>query len=131
MFYHEAGDIVYIKNSRFRDTNTIDPKSSRRPFIFLCDYEFHHDTGYLLKLSTSEGKGDSKNYYKIVPNRFNKLKRISYIDLRYVYDVNLRNGKVRGYIDSQTLKKIINKLEAAQKVNVDSVYMEYLEIVES
>lgn len=130
MFYHEAGDIVYSNYNKFRDDNTVDVKTSKRPYLFLCDYEMGHSTGYLLKISSTVGEDeDEREFYPLVPKGQNKLRKKSYVDLRFVYDIDIRNGNIRGYVNDYVLEKIIKKLDRLQKAEQDSIYVEYSSVI--
>ncbi|HFI0683474.1 TPA: hypothetical protein ACGO1T_001952, partial [Streptococcus suis] len=88
MEYYSAGDIVLLGNMVFLDDGSIDVKTNKRPFIHIIDYDFMMDGGgYLLKLSTDEVlyKQNKRRYHPLMPNKYNKLKRKSYVDLHYVY----------------------------------------------
>lgn len=125
MTFYECGDLISLKNMKFLDNGMIDLKSHRRPFIVISKFDIMDDDCYLLKLSSSDKiyNGDKNSYYKLYPNKQNKLPKVSYVDLRDIYSTNSKSEKVKGYINDIELKKIINKLEAHQYLVCSKSYV--------
>lgn len=125
MCYLFSGDITLIKNTMFKDTNTLDLKKSKRPHLLLADYQMMDDKAFLLKLSTTVGKGNEKYFFKLVPNHMNRLKKVSYVDLRYVVEKSCRNNRHIGTVPEYTLKKIHNQLDKVQSELQEESYLRY------
>ncbi|PKY89688.1 hypothetical protein CYJ57_02980 [Falseniella ignava] len=115
MFYYEQGDYILLKHIPFLDDNSIDVKTSMRPFLVISDFNFTDDHCYLLKMSTDKRFKDDDNHFEIRPTRNNKLKRVSYIDLRYIYQSDNNNAKIAGHIPEALLDTIIKKLKNVQE----------------
>lgn len=74
------GEIIFRRNLVFKDTNHIDFKIKGHPTVNIyCDGK---ETKFLLMTST---KRDGINYYTVKPDKKNKLKKETYIDLDHVY----------------------------------------------
>ena len=74
------GDIIFRRNLVFKDTNHVDFKIKGHPTVNIyCD---KNETKFLLMTST---KRDGVHYYTVKPDKKNKLKKETYIDLDHVY----------------------------------------------
>ena len=90
--YYYRGDIIAVKNIKFKDNNFIDTRINGHPILILNQVNTLDDDLYALKISGSYSNIDGlKNYYILKPNGQNKLRKASYIDLRYVYKLPNQN----------------------------------------
>ena len=74
------GEIIFRRNLVFKDTKGVDFKIKGHPTVNIyCD---KNETKFLL-MTSSKRKG--VNYYTVKPDKKNKLKKKTYIDLDHVY----------------------------------------------
>lgn len=107
-----CGDIIFIKNTRFKDSNWIDTKIEGHPFIILKNIEDLTQNIFALKVSRSEKIiTNKKEFYYIKPSK-NGLKYGGYVDLRYVYFLKISN-----YIETNKKIQEVQYNEIIQKLN--------------
>lgn len=111
--------LINLRFMRFPD-NSIDNKFRGRPYlIFNMDDKY----AYLLKLSSKYDKKYSQYCYEILPDAKNKLKKKSYIDLKYFLVLTIEDlekkvltieneKKLRkyGFIQNKQYEEILNKI---------------------
>ncbi len=122
------GDIIAVKNIRFKDNDYLDIRMNGHPVIILNEIRNYKDNIYVLKMSGSYDTMEGlKNYFILKPNKDNKLKKASYVDLRYVYKINCENIPCyEKFVSQQQYEEILRKLEIVQS-NSDSNDEFYLE----
>ena len=122
--YYYREDIIAVKNIKFKDNNFIDTRINGHPILILNQVNTLGDDLYALKISGSYSNIDGlKNYYILKPNGQNKLRKASYIDLRYVY--KLPNQNITCYnkcVSEKQYNEIITKLKEVQEGLEDEDY---------
>lgn len=109
------GDIIFVKNLRFRDTSTVDTRLNGHPVLVLNVANIG-ERFYGLKISGSYNYSEGlENYYIIKPNRSNGLKKTSYIDLRYIYENECKNIPCAGQIYENEFNNIMKQLDKVQE----------------
>lgn len=74
------GDIIFRRNIVFQDNECVDFKIKGHPTVNIyCDKK---ETKFLVMTST---KRDGVNYFTVKPDKKNKLKKETYVDLDHVY----------------------------------------------
>ena len=126
--YFDAGDIMLHKFVSFKDGGGFDTRRNARPYMHLIDYEAGNDTGYLVKLQSSPKQYNENKelFFPIYPNSHNNLRKPSYADLRFVYKIAARDGKIIGRESASVIAEILQKMETCQGTycNRDSDYNE-------
>lgn len=121
------GDMTYENNLIFQDTLKHDIRINGHPVLVLTAAKFG-EKFYALKISGSyRNVQDLDNYYMLKPNRKKGIFKTSYIDLRYIYELECKNKKL--YIQVVTekeLMKIIERLQITQ-ITMKSENYKYIE----
>mgnify|MGYP000189300177 CR=1 FL=1 len=120
--YYYRGDIIAVKNIKFKDNNFIDTRINGHPILILNQVNTLDDDLYALKISGSYSNIDGlKNYYILKPNGQNKLRKASYIDLRYVYKLPNQNitcyNKCVSEKQYNEIEKEIEKIQSSENIN--------------
>lgn len=127
MYYR--GDIIAVKNIKFKDSDNLDTRLNGHPVIVLNEVNNSKDSIYILKMSGSYDTVDGlEKYYILRPNGDNKLRKASYVDLRYVYKISYENIPCYDkFISPQQYNEILEKLEKTQsdEEEYDETYLEF------
>lgn len=115
--YYYPGDMIYEKNLIFKDTLKHDFRINGHPVLILTAANFG-DKFYALKISgTYKYSEGLKNYYLLKPNKKKGIYKTSYIDLRYIYELECKNiPPYVAIITEKELKEIITKLQKVQLI---------------
>lgn len=114
--YYYPGDMIFEKNLIFQDTLKHDIRVNGHPVLILTSADFG-EKFYALKISGSyKCAGDLKNYYMLKQNKKKGIFKTSYIDLRYIYELECKN--VPPYEEVVTEKELNNILKKLQEVQL-------------
>ena len=102
-----AGDIIYRKNLIFNDNQKLDLKLKGHPTLNIS-YEYNGMV-YFLVITSHRRKGHP--YYTLNPNKGNRLKKKSYVDLGHIYTEPVKNIIPTGNISEKEYNEIITELE--------------------
>lgn len=83
------------------------------------------DKFYGLKISGTYNYSEGlKNYYTLKPNPKKKIYKTSYIDLRYIYELECTNNPPNeSIVSEQEFEKILEKLGQVQLTRKDANYI--------
>lgn len=116
-----SGDIIFRNNIRFRDNNKLDFRIHGHPFLLLNTITSQNSSGLFLKISSFYIPPYENAFYKLDKNSTKKkLNKDCFIDLRYIYIINLDyperkwtrlksniiDDVIKEYISLQTIYKI-------------------------
>lgn len=114
-FIYSPGDIISVKNICFKDTNTIDTRINGHPMMVLNTVKDIGDRVYLLKMSGSYGSMDNLgNYYLLKATNSTGIRKASYVDLRFVYEITCNNVQPVAHIGEQEYQNLSQKLDERQ-----------------
>lgn len=126
-YYYYPGDMIYSKDLVFLDTLKHDIRIKGHPVIILTVANFG-DKFYGLKISGTYNYSEGlKNYYTLKPNPKKKIYKTSYIDLRYIYELECKNNPpIESVVTQEEFEIILNKLKSVQAIRKHENY-KYIE----
>lgn len=126
---YEQGDIYRRKDIQFKETGMLDTRLMGHPVTILLEAKFEDDYVYFLTLSSKIQNRfrDPKRYYKVKPDKYNKLPKESIIDLKFVYKYENKNIPVDGYFSDPIYKDILKNLVDYQELHMTEEFSEISE----
>ena len=115
------GDIIMVKNQKFKDTNKLDTKLNGHPMLVLNNVNNIGDTIYCLHISSSF-RTSLSHYYEI------NLSKKCYIDLKFIYKLECKNQtEVKHTITQKMFNEIIDKMTKLHESGTIRSRNEYIE----
>lgn len=120
--YYYPGDMIFENNLTFKDTEKHDIRINGHPILILTAANFG-DKFYALKISGDYKYSERENYFPLKKNASKGIYKLSYIDLRYIYELNCTNKPpYENVVTENEFKKILKELERVQSVKEDENY---------
>lgn len=103
------GEIIFRRNLVFKDNDNVDLKVKGHPTVNIyCD---NKETKFLIMTST---KRKGVNYFTVKPDKKNKLKKETYIDLDHVYSESSKSHFPSGRLTQQIYNKMLKSFIVAE-----------------
>lgn len=118
---YEEGTIIKKRNIRFKETNMLDSRLTGHPVVIPLKFDFYDEDIYFLTMSSQDYYylKEPSRFYVVKPDSINRLKKPSYIDLKFVYKDTKTNIPEMGFLHSDCYKKLIKRLIDYQNNRTD------------
>jgi hypothetical protein len=125
---YDKGSIINRKDIRFKENNLLDTRAFGHPVAILLETDFTDDTVFFLTMGSDDKYfiKDPIRYLPIKPNRqSNRLRKTSYIDLKYVYKYDKKNISDTGCLSPEDYTELLHRLINYQRnINRDTEFVE-------
>ena len=123
---YDKGSIIKKSNIIFKGTNKLDFRIGGHPVVLSHSFDYDDEYIYFLTLSSRDDLyvEEPLRYYLVKPDKNNKLKKPSIIDLKYIYKDKNSNIPETGILKNFDYKEMLKKLIAYQGTNPDSYFEE-------
>ena len=129
---YDRGDIILKSGLKFKGTDRLDFRLAGHPIVILKDASFDDDYIYFLTLSSQIAhiNYEPDRYYLVKKDNYNRLRKTSIVDLKYIYKSENINVTRKTFLSSDDFKKMLDKMRSYDEIIKDDDFKEINEILD-
>ena len=123
---YDKGEIIKKSNIKFKGTHKLDFRIGGHPVVLPIETKDENEFLYFLTFSSRDDLyvNEPDRYLLVAPDKYNKLRKTSIIDLKYIYKEKNANTPPMGILNRRDYTELIRKFNTYQADESDEYYDE-------